>query len=230
MATVQENLQLLRARIAAAARRVNRAPEEIKLLAVSKRVAPELIQEAVAAGQPLFGENYLQEALDKMALCGPELVWHFIGHLQSNKCRVVAEHFACVETVDRLKLATSLQRHAAALNRVLPILIQVNIGREPQKSGVLPEDAPQLLTALRELTNLQVRGLMAMPPFFDDPEQARPYFRRTRELAESLAAEGLLPTDTSLELSMGMSGDFEVAIEEGATLVRVGTALFGSRT
>lgn len=228
--SIRENLAAIRARMAAAATRVGRAPESVTLVAVSKYVSVERIAEAMAAGQELFGENYLQEAEEKIARLPSSLKWHCIGHLQSNKAKAAATLFHMVETVDRIKLARALDRHAAEAGLVLPVLIQVNVGREPQKAGVLPEEAAALLGEMRELAHLEVRGLMTMPPFFDQPEAARPYFRALRELAQALASKGVLGGHGAIELSMGMSGDFEVAIEEGATLVRVGTALFGARS
>jgi len=227
--SVRENLEQIRARMAAAAERVGRDPASVTLVAVSKHVAPERIAEAEAAGQLLFGENYLQEAQEKIGLLPPSVRWHFIGHLQSNKAKVAAELFHMVETVDRIKLGRMLNQSAAERGRVLPVLVQVNVGREPQKAGVMPEDAATLVRELALLPHLEVKGLMTMPPFFDQPERARPSFRELRLLAEELASQGLLGAGGPVELSMGMSGDFEVAIEEGATLVRVGTALFGAR-
>lgn len=226
---IGENLEQIRARMTAAARRAGRDPEGVALVAVSKYVPVERIVEAVAAGQLLFGENYLQEAQEKIRQLPSSLRWHCIGHLQSNKAKLAVDLFHMVETVDRLKLARLLDQHAAEAGRVLPVLVQVNVGREPQKAGVLPEDAAELLRELAALTHLEVRGLMTMPPFFDQPERARPCFRELRLLSENLAGKGLLGAHGPVELSMGMSGDFEVAIEEGATLVRVGTALFGAR-
>ncbi len=228
--SIAENLERIRARMAAAAMRAGRAPESVDLVAVSKHVPAARIAEAMAAGQLLFGENYLQEAAGKIGQLPSSLTWHCIGHLQSNKAKLAAELFQMVETVDRLKLGRMLAQHAAELGRVLSVLVQVNVGREPQKAGVLPEDAAALLRELALLPHLQVRGLMTMPPFFDQPEAARPYFRQLRQLSEELSGQGLLGIHGPVELSMGMSGDFEVAIEEGATLVRVGTALFGVRS
>ncbi|MFA7382186.1 MAG: YggS family pyridoxal phosphate-dependent enzyme [Desulfurivibrionaceae bacterium] len=227
--SIADNLALIRERMAAAARRAGRAPEQVRLVAVSKRVPVARIAEAVAAGQNLFGENYLQEAKEKIALLPPELTWHFIGHLQSNKAGEAADLFAMLETVDSLKLARLLDRQGEAAGRALPVLIQVNVGCEPQKAGVAPEAAEMLLREMAQCQHLQVRGLMTMPPFFDQPEAARPFFRQLRLLSESFIAKRLLGLHGPVELSMGMSGDFEVAIEEGATLVRVGTALFGER-
>lgn len=230
MTDIAANLATIRERIAAALRRSGRDPAAVTLVAASKGMPAAVIRAAIAAGQRLFGENYLQEAEAKMdELAGDEATWHFIGRLQSNKARPAAERFAMVETVDRLKLARALARHAAEVGRVLPVLVQVNIGREPQKAGVLPEEAAELLAAINVLPALRVMGLMAMPPFFDDPEGARPYFRATRQLATELSGRGLLGQHGPLVLSMGMSGDFEAAVEEGATLVRVGAALFGPR-
>ena len=227
--SIAEKLASIRARMAAAAQRAGRSPESVTLVAVSKIMPVATIAEAVGAGQLLFGENYLQEAEEKIRQLPSTLKWHFIGHLQSNKAKTAATLFHMVETVDRIKLARMLDKHAAEAGRVLPVLVQVNVGREPQKAGVLPEEAEQLLREMQALPHLAVRGLMTMPPFFDQPERARPSFRALRVLSEELAVKGLLGSHGSIELSMGMSGDFEVAIEEGATLVRVGTALFGAR-
>ncbi len=217
--SVIENIARVRERIAAAARRARRSPDEITLMAVSKTVEPERIRQAFAAGIRVFGENRVQEFEKKLPalrdLAGVQ--WHLIGHLQSNKANKAAELFGAVDSVDSLKLAEKLD---AAADRPLPVLIEVNIGGEDAKSGVKPTSAElqQLLRA--QFDNLAIRGVMAIPPFTEDAEEARPYFRRMRELRESLGLE---------ELSIGMSHDFEVAIEEGSTCVRVGTAIFGER-
>jgi len=230
MLQIKKNLELIRDRINKAARRAGRDPDEVRLVAVSKKKSAEQINEAFNCGQTIFGENYLQEASAKIEQLDPGISWHFIGHLQSNKAAMAANMFDVVETVDRLKVAPDLDRSQAELAKdVLPVLIQVNIGHEPQKSGVMPEDTAGLLRDMQVLKNIKVQGLMVMPPFSDDPEMVRPYFRQTRELALSLRDQGLLATEGEIELSMGMSGDYEVAIEEAATLVRVGTALFGQR-
>jgi len=229
MSQIRENLEKIRDRINRAARRSDRDPDSVQLVAVSKKMSVEFIEEAISCGQKAFGENYLQEAVEKIKLFGPGVSWHYIGHLQSNKAAAVADVFTMVETVGRLKTARVLDRSMKEKGRALPVLVQVNIGGEPQKSGVLPEDAAGLLMEMQGLTGLLVKGLMVMPPYSPDPEAVRPYFRRTRELAENLQGKGLLPARGTLEISMGMSGDFEVAVEEGATLVRVGTALFGQR-
>ena len=229
MGTVAENIEAIRARIRAAAERGGRDPRSVRLVAVSKRQPLESIREAIAAGQVIFGENYLQEAQDKVAALGQGLVWHCIGHLQSNKARIAAEIFACIETIDRLKLATALEMRLAELGKTMPVLVQVNVGGEAQKAGVAPEKAGLLCRELQQFPHLILQGLMTMPPFVENQEESRGCFRQLRLLGEKLAAQGLLGLHGPVELSMGMSGDFEVAIEEGATLVRVGTALFGER-
>ncbi|HEB49992.1 MAG TPA: YggS family pyridoxal phosphate-dependent enzyme [Desulfobulbus sp.] len=224
-----ENLEMIRAAIARAAGRCNRDPESIELVAVSKRMTGDRISAAVACGQTIFGENYLQEARVKIESLPSSLRWHFIGHLQSNKAREAVRLFDLIETVDRLKLARALDRYAGQRGHRQDVLVQVNVGREPQKSGVLPENAEQLLSAMAELDHLRILGLMTMPPRVSDPEQSRPWFRALRRLARQLAERGCFADNDRVELSMGMSADFAVAIEEGATMVRVGTAIFGRR-
>ncbi len=231
---IQNNLTDIINRIAAAALRVDRSPADIKLVAVSKHIPSEKILLAIECGHFIFGENYVQEALDKMSFIRKnrskdEIIFHFIGKLQSNKARKAAELFDVIETIDKVKLAKTLEKHLVSLNKSLSAYLQVNIGREKQKSGIMPEECEQLLQELSQLQNLKIVGLMTMPPYFSDPEAVRPYFRKLRNLSEKLTAEGLIGLHAPVELSMGMSGDFEVAIEEGATVVRVGTAIFGSR-
>ncbi len=226
MTLIAENLKAVKARIAAAARRVGRDPAAVRLVAVSKTIPPERLREAVAAGQRLFGENYLQEARQKIDILGRDLDWHLVGRLQSNKARGAVELFDLIHSVDRFKLAQALDQAAARLGKVQDILIQVDLGAEITKFGAAPQEVPELLERVAGLPHLRVAGLMTLPPWFADPEAVRPYFKTLHDLRERWrAASGLaLP-----ELSMGMSGDFEVAVEEGATLVRVGTAIFGSR-
>ncbi len=227
-----KNLQTILQQIHDTAVNSGRDPKSIRLLAVSKRMPLDNIIEAYSCNQLLFGENYLQEASDKINAITQntaKISWHFIGHLQSNKAKQAAKLFSMIETVDRFKIAKALNNHASQLDKFLEILIQVNIGREKQKAGILEEDAQQLLEQVQGLSNLRVRGLMAMPPFSADPETSRPYFKKLSQLAEQLAAKGLFADPDKVELSMGMSRDFKVAIEEGATLIRIGTALFGSR-
>jgi pyridoxal phosphate enzyme (YggS family) len=230
--SVINNLAAVRERIATAARRAGRRPEEIALMAVSKTFPPEIIREAYDAGQRLFGENRVQEFGDKAGalqeLAGAE--WHLIGHLQTNKAAKAAELFTAVDSVDSLRLAEKLNAAAQKTNRLLPVLIEVNVGGEAAKTGIAPDspELEQLLIATPQLTALQFRGLMTIPPFTDDPQQARTYFRRLRELRDQIAALHLPAVNLDV-LSMGMSHDFEVAIEEGSTCVRVGTAIFGER-
>jgi pyridoxal phosphate enzyme (YggS family) len=216
----------VRGAITAAARKAGRDPASVRLVAVSKTVDLERIRAAIAAGQDLFGENYLQEAKDKIDVLGRQVGWHLVGSLQSNKARGAVELFDLIHAVDRLKLAGALSAAAARLGQVQDVLIQVNQAGEATKSGVAPEAAPELLREVTRLPRLRVLGLMTMPPWFPDPEAARPYFRALRELRNQLRDLTGLPL---AELSMGMSGDFAVAVEEGATLVRVGTAIFGTR-
>jgi PLP dependent protein len=225
---IAENLECVRENIAAAARRAGRNPDEITLVAVSKTHGPEAIEAAIEAGQLDFGENYVQEADEKIKTIGPDRArFHFIGHLQTNKAKLVAPHYQMVQTVDRAKLARKLGTLAVENGRVLPVLIEVSIAGEESKSGIAPEKVPELIDVIQATEGLALKGLMTMPPFLP-AEQARPYFVKLRNLRDKLAPN--LPAGMSLDvLSMGMSGDYEVAIEEGATIVRVGTAIFGSR-
>jgi pyridoxal phosphate enzyme (YggS family) len=214
----------------AAAKAAARERSGLRLLAVSKTFPPEAVLEAVAAGQRAFGENYLQEALDKMravAQAVPEVVleWHFIGPIQSNKTRQIAENFQWVHSVERLKIAQRLSEQRPPALGPLNVCLQVNISGEASKSGAAPDDVPQLAQQVAALPNLRLRGLMAIPALQADQAQQRASFARLRELAERLKGKGL-EIDT---LSMGMSGDMEAAIAEGATIVRVGSAIFGAR-
>lgn len=223
---VAANLAMVRGRMADAARAAGRDPAEVSLVAVSKVQPAESVRLALAAGQTIFGENYVQESAEKIpAVDGG--VWHLIGHLQSNKARLAAELFDVVQTVDRAKLARALDRRAGELGKRLGVLLQVNVGGEDQKAGCEPHEAAPLAQAVAAMPHLELMGLMTMPPWFDDPERARPVFARLRVLAEGLARD--LQPGAMRHLSMGMSGDFEAAIAEGATLIRVGTAIFGSR-
>jgi pyridoxal phosphate enzyme (YggS family) len=230
--SIAENLARVRERIEAAARRCGRDPAGIALMAVTKTVPSDRIREAYDSGQRLFGENRVQEFAAKSAalLPLPGVEWHMIGHLQSNKAKKTAELFAAVDSVDSLSLAEKLNAVAQALGKRLPVLIEVNIGGEGAKSGVAPDspELEELLQAAARIENLEFRGLMSVPPFTAEPEDARHYFRRLRELRDRLAARHRAGVSLDV-LSMGMSHDFEVAIEEGATCVRVGTALFGKR-
>jgi len=226
---ILSNLQTIRLQIQETASKCGRDPAVIRLVAVSKKCPVSSLQEAMQADQFLFGENYIQEAVQKKAATGGVAIFHFIGHLQSNKVRPAAQTFQMIETIDRFKLAAALDKELKLQGKIMDILVQVNIGREPQKSGVLPEDTEKLMAQILPLSNLKIRGLMTIPPFVEDPEQTRPYFRDLRLLAEKMQEKNYFFDNNHVELSMGMSSDYAIAIEEGATLIRVGTAIFGDR-
>jgi len=229
-APIAENLAAVRERIAAAARRSGRDAGAVTLIAVSKTQPAARVREAFDAGQRLFGENYVQEALGKIAELPPEARWHLIGHLQTNKARNVVGAFACIQTVDSPRLAQALERRAAALQTALDVLLQVNWSQETSKSGVTEPDAlRRLVVEMAAYSWLKPRGLMTIPDPSSDETALRRCFSEMRRLRETLAAE-CAPEARFTELSMGMSHDFESAIEEGATMVRVGTAIFGART
>jgi PLP dependent protein len=228
MGTVADNLSAVQERMVKAAGRVGRDPESVALVAVTKTVPVERIREAIDAGQRVFGENRVQEAQAKIAALGREVQWHLIGHLQRNKVRFVCDLFDLIESVDSLSLAQDLNARANRSGIVLPILIQVHIGDETTKSGVPAAETLELVSQVATLPQLAIRGLMCVPPAVEIAEHARPYFVQLRTLAEQIARERI-PTVSMAELSMGMSHDFEVAIEEGATMVRVGSAIFGAR-
>jgi pyridoxal phosphate enzyme (YggS family) len=223
---LQENLTRIRSRIDQACERSGRQPDSVRLMAVSKNQSPELVAQAASAGLTLFGENRIQEAKVKIAQSPSQLEWHFIGHLQSNKSRDAVSLFHVVQGVDSLALAEELQKQAIKQARSLPILLEVNVAGESSKFGWNPDRLLAELLQLNALNRLEVHGLMTIAPYAVDPEQVRPIFRRLRELRDRCT--DLLGAPLPV-LSMGMSGDLEVAIEEGATLVRVGTALFGER-
>lgn len=226
MSELQENLTRIRSRIDQACERSGRQPDSVRLMAVSKNQPPERVAEAASAGLTLFGENRIQDAKVKIPLCPGQLEWHFIGHLQSNKSRDAVSLFQVVQGVDSLALAEELQKQALKQARSLPILLEVNVAGESSKFGWNPDRLLAELPQLNALNRLEVHGLMTIAPYAVDPEQVRPIFRRLRELRDRCT--DLLGAPLPV-LSMGMSGDLEVAIEEGATLVRVGTALFGER-
>ncbi len=226
MTVISQQLQAVHARIAAACHAAGRDPASVQLLAVSKTFGPEAVRAAHTAGQRAFGENYIQEAVDKMAaLADLPLQWHCIGPIQSNKTRLVAEHFAWAQTVDRLKIAQRLNEQRPAALPPLQVCIQVNVDGGASKSGVAPEEAPALARAVAALPRLQLRGLMCIPDPQPDFLAMKAVFLRAKALHDQLRAQGLA-LDT---LSMGMSGDLEAAIQAGSTMVRVGTAIFGGR-
>jgi len=230
--SIVENVARVRERIAAAAQRAGRDPEEITLMGVSKTFPVERIREAHAAGLRVFGENRVQEFADKAGSLNDlaDAEWHLIGHLQSNKAAKAAELFGAVDSVDSVRLAEKLNGGAEKAGKTLPILIEINVGGEDAKSGVAPAspELERVLLAAPRWGNLNVRGLMTVPPYSEDPQGARPFFRQLREIRDQIAPRQL-PAIAMDVLSMGMSHDFEVAIEEGSTCVRVGTAIFGDR-
>lgn len=228
MNDIATNIAQIHDRIDKACQRVGRNPEGVKLVAVSKVKPAEQVEEAFHAGQKLFGESYVQEFRDKQPLVTEPVQWHFIGGLQSNKVKYLRDKVTMIHSVDRLSLAEEINRQWGKIDGSVEILLQVNVGDEASKSGCAPEDLESLIRAVAQLPHLKICGLMCLPPNFDDPEQVRPFFKQLRELSEQINRLQLTGVEMG-ELSMGMSGDFEVAVEEGATLVRVGTAIFGAR-
>jgi pyridoxal phosphate enzyme (YggS family) len=222
---IQERLAAVRRRIETAAARSGRPSSAVTLVAVSKTMPAAAIREAVSAGVKILGENRVQEAREKIEALPGAVEWHLIGHLQTNKAKLAVGLFDCIHSLDSIRLAQELGRYAEEAGRRLRCLVEVNVGEETQKSGAAAAEVRPLLEAARRLPQLSIQGLMTIPPFLPDSESVRPFFRRLRDLRDRLESEGW----TLPDLSMGMSHDFEVAIEEGATLVRIGTAIFGSR-
>jgi PLP dependent protein len=226
---IADNIAAIRVRIHKAALRANRDPERVRIVAAAKTQSIDTVREAVGAGIHIIGHNYVQEAEAQAPIKEEASVeFHMIGHLQKNKAGKAVSLFDLVETVDDEKIASALNRRAGGEGRVIGVMIQVSLAGESQKSGVETERIEKLIQAIRGMPQLKLKGLMTMPPFFDQPERARPYFTQLRQLRDQLIDSGSLAPDMN-ELSMGMTGDFEVAVEEGSTLVRIGTALFGPR-
>jgi len=217
-AMIKENVQKI----------LKELPPGVELIAAAKARTPQEILEAVEAGIKIVGENYVQEALEAFNLIGRRVKWHFIGHLQKNKVKKAVEIFDMIETVDSLRIAEEIDKRSAEAGREMPILIEINSGREEQKFGVLPEDAEGFLRELTWLKNLNVEGLMTMGPFTGDPEDARPYFKETKKIFDRIKARNLAGLEMKY-LSMGMTNSYLVAIEEGANMVRIGTKIFGPR-
>ena len=226
--TVRENIARIRNTIADAASRSGRKASDVRLMAVTKTVDDDRIMEAIEAGVDIIGESYVQEAKRKIEKMGRSLEWHMIGYLQSNKAKYAVRLFDMIHSVDRMDLALELDRRSKALSLVMKVLIEVNISGEETKSGVPYKEVVQLIRDISALNNISIQGLMTMPPWFDDPEDARPYFVALRELRDKIIAERINRVEMR-ELSMGMSGDYEVAVEEGSTIVRVGRSIFGER-
>lgn len=225
---IRNNVKSVLDRIEKACARRNRDPASVRLVAATKTVGPDKIKEAVDAGIAIFGENRVQEAKDKIERIGRGVEWHFIGHLQKNKVKYILNLFDMIQSVDSIELAESIDKRAETENAVCRALIQVNVGREENKSGVDPEDLLDTLKQISRLPRINVGGLMAIPPFSEDPENSRPYFRVLREIAKKVESAGIEGIRMD-EMSFGMTNDFEVAVEEGATLVRIGRAIFGER-
>ena len=221
------NLSTVRQRIIDRAQACGRNPDSVHLVAAAKTQPVGIVRRAIEAGVDIVGENYIQEAQEKFAiLSAPSIRWHFIGHLQSNKAKYAVRLFELIHSVDSNKLAAEIDKYARKVGKIQQILVQVNISRESSKSGIGQEKTLQLIRSISSYSNIRVKGLMTMPPYFDAPERARPYFAALRRLRDQLQQDLGIPLE---DLSMGMTGDFEVAIEEGATLVRIGTAIFGAR-
>jgi hypothetical protein len=220
-----DRLLQVQERIRTAAERAGREAASVTLVAVSKTVPVQVVREALAAGVTILGENRVQEARDKIAALSGRGTWHLVGHLQTNKAKLAVQLFDLIHSLDSPRLAEALDRSAEQAGRVVRCLVEVNLGGEESKSGTTEEGVRPLLEAAARLAHLRIEGLMTVPPFLPDPEQVRPFFRRLRSLRDKLAGEGF----RLAELSMGMTHDFEVAIEEGATMVRIGTAIFGPR-
>jgi pyridoxal phosphate enzyme (YggS family) len=228
MATIADNLRVIKERVARACERVGRDPSEVMIVGAAKQVEAERICQAVEAGLQHVGENYVQEAMHKAPSLPSGVVWHFIGHLQTNKVRQAVGLFDWIHSLDRVKLAEEISKRARQMGRTIRCLVEVNLGHEESKSGVVPEELTGLLSEIKDLPNIEVVGLMAIPPVRESAEASRSDFRKMRELLEEVNDKRLANIRLA-HLSMGMSADFEVAVEEGATIVRIGTALFGPR-
>ncbi|MGA1193329.1 MAG: YggS family pyridoxal phosphate-dependent enzyme [Kiritimatiellia bacterium] len=226
MSSITERVAEVQGRLSRAIEKAGRDPAEVALMAVSKNHGPDAVREAAAAGLTLFGENRVQEAAAKIPESPGHLRWHLIGHLQRNKVRFAVELFEAIHSVDTLKLAETIQRHCEEAGRRMQILLEVNVSGEAVKFGFKPDEVPEVLRRSAEWNRLEITGLMTMPPFTEDPEGARPHFRKLRELRDRWQDETGVPLPV---LSMGMTHDMEVAVEEGSNVVRIGTAIFGAR-
>jgi len=226
--SIADNIKTVMDRIASAAKQAGRDPASVRLVVVTKTIDHERIKEAAGAGATIFGENRVQEAKEKIEKLGNIASWHLIGHLQVNKAKHAVKLFDLIHSVDNRELASEINKQAAKIGKVQNVLVEVNIAGEASKAGMAVKEAPTLVREIAGLKHITIQGLMTMPPYSENPEDSRPYFCVLKELAQSITREGI-PGVSLKELSMGMSGDFEIAIEEGATMVRVGTAIFGER-
>ncbi len=228
MSAIEKNIVSIRERIAGAALRSGRDPRNVRLMAVTKTVDDDRIAEAMEIGVDIIGENYIQEARRKIEMLGKSIEWHMIGHLQSNKAKYAVQFIDMIHSIDRIALAKEIDRRAKGADRTMKVLIEVNLSGEESKRGIVKEEILPLVQAIAPLSNLSIQGLMTMPPWSSDPEDSRPYFSELRALSARVA-EAHIDGVFMNELSMGMSGDYEVAVEEGATIVRIGRAIFGER-
>ncbi|MCK5100275.1 MAG: YggS family pyridoxal phosphate-dependent enzyme [Desulfobacteraceae bacterium] len=229
MNQIKENLETINNEISNSAEKRKRKPEDITIIAVSKKHSIETIHKGIEAGIKTFGENYINEAVSKIdQINNDSLSWHFIGHLQSNKAKFAVKYFDLIHTVDTIKLATEINKQANKINKIQDILIQINISEEESKSGIKSDEACLLAEKISSLEHIRLKGIMGMPPFSPDPENARKYFKELKKIKEQIDKQNI-PSVTIEHLSMGMSQDFNVAIEEGSTMVRIGTKLFGQR-
>ncbi|MDI6741467.1 MAG: YggS family pyridoxal phosphate-dependent enzyme [Smithella sp.] len=225
---IAANIETIRQRIETVAARCNRSPASIKLLAATKTVSPAVIEEAIRAGITAAGENYVQEAQAKIDAIGKRVEWHMIGHLQTNKAKYAVKLFDYIHSVDRMDLAREIDKRAALAGRKINVLVEINVSGEETKNGIPESQAIGLMKDLSGLENISVQGLMTMAPYSDDPENSRPYFSELKSLQQKIIDEGIVGIQLH-ELSMGMTDDFEIAIEEGSTIVRIGRAIFGER-
>lgn len=229
MSKIEKNIARIRETIGEAAAKSGRNAGDVRIMGVTKTVDDDRIREAIACGITIMGENYVQEAKRKIETMGRDSEWHMIGHLQSNKAKYAVRLFDMIHSVDRFGLAKELDKRANVSGTIMKVLIEVNTGGEETKSGVSLNEAMDLVRAVSLLDNLSVQGLMTMPPWFDDPEDARPYFVKLRDLKNRIVDEAIKRVEM-VELSMGMTDDFGIAVEEGASIVRIGRAIFGERT
>lgn len=228
MNSLEKNISNIKARIAAAAKRAKRNPEDIKLVAVSKNFSADIVQQAVDKGMTLLGENRVQEARSKYGLIDGNVEWHLIGHLQKNKAKHAVKIFSMIQSLDSLELAEEINRRADKIDKTIDVLVQINIGLEEQKYGINPAQAVEFVEKAALFSNIRIKGLMAIAPFKEDPEEVRPYFRQMHDIFENLRKLDIENVEMRY-LSMGMSNDFEIAIEEGSNMIRVGTSIFGAR-
>ena len=226
MGTIQNNLEIINEKIKKAALKVNRKPEKIKLVAVTKTATAEQIKEAINAGVKIIGENRVQDAKEKYQILTADIEWHLIGHLQTNKAKYAVEIFNCIHSVDSIKLAQEIDKRSKQFRKIMDVLVEVNVSGEKSKYGIKPEEVEPFLKEISEFPRIKVRGLMTIAPIVEDKEEVRPYFRKLRELYKEIKSKNIENVKMNW-LSMGMTEDFEIAIEEGANMVRIGRGIFG---